>query len=79
MYRVNGELNLSRSLGSAKHKPYVSSTPDYNTFELDYSSDLLVMCSDGLLEKLSVDELGTAIQDMRRMGLSPDAICNSLI
>jgi len=31
-YRINGELNISRSLGDKKHKQYMSSEPDFYRF-----------------------------------------------
>jgi serine/threonine protein phosphatase PrpC len=32
-YRINGELNVSRSLGDKKHKQYMSAEPDLYRFD----------------------------------------------
>lgn len=34
-WRVNGSLSVSRAIGDAEHKPYVSGEPDTEEFDLE--------------------------------------------
>ena len=76
---MNGELNVSRSIGSRKHKPYVSADADYFELEIDYSHECLVMCSDGLMEKLHPEEIAQYVHHTKQMGLSDNEVCHGLI
>ncbi|XP_023247445.1 uncharacterized protein LOC106644544 isoform X2 [Copidosoma floridanum] len=53
-WRVNGILSVSRALGDAKHKPYVSDEPEIVKIELDGTEDALIIACDGFWE--SADE-----------------------
>lgn len=45
-YRINGELNISRSIGDKKHKKYMSSEPDFYYFsKADYKK--IILATDG--------------------------------
>ena len=57
---MDGELNVSRSIGGSKS--YVSADCDFSTFEIDYDYDCLVMCSDGLLEKMTAEEVASEVR-----------------
>uniref|UniRef100_A0A0R3RWY5 PPM-type phosphatase domain-containing protein n=1 Tax=Elaeophora elaphi TaxID=1147741 RepID=A0A0R3RWY5_9BILA len=51
--RVNGILNLTRSLGDIDGRPMISSEPDVLSFELDNSEYLLLLSCDGVWDSLS--------------------------
>lgn len=34
-WRVNGSLSVSRAIGDAEHKPYISGEPDVEEFNLE--------------------------------------------
>ncbi len=34
-WRVNGSLSVSRAIGDAEHKPYISGEPDNEHFDLE--------------------------------------------
>ena len=79
VYRVNGELNVSRSIGSVKHRPSVSAECDYHEIELDPHYQHLVMCSDGLLEKLTAQDIAEYVHHTSSMGLTACEISNGLV
>ncbi len=45
-YRINGELNISRSIGDRKHKGYMSAEPDIYKFEKSEYKKLM-LATDG--------------------------------
>uniref|UniRef100_A0A8R1Y4S1 PPM-type phosphatase domain-containing protein n=1 Tax=Onchocerca volvulus TaxID=6282 RepID=A0A8R1Y4S1_ONCVO len=51
--RVNGILNLTRSLGDIDGRPMISSEPDVLSFDLDNSEYLLLLSCDGVWDSLS--------------------------
>ncbi|VDM10101.1 unnamed protein product [Wuchereria bancrofti] len=51
--RVNGILNLTRSLGDIDGRPMISPEPDVLSFELDNSEYLLLLSCDGVWDSLS--------------------------
>ncbi|KAM3724382.1 Protein phosphatase fem-2 [Dirofilaria immitis] len=51
--RVNGILNLTRSLGDIDGRPMISPEPDILSFDLDNSEYLLLLSCDGVWDSLS--------------------------
>jgi hypothetical protein len=56
-YRVNGSLAVSRSIGDASHKPYVSAEPDIEVINLDGEEDFIVLgcVSGGIQLRIAVE------------------------
>lgn len=51
VYRVNGNLSLSRAIGDRAERPYVSSSPDTRIIEGDHEADQFVLsASDGFFD-----------------------------
>jgi serine/threonine protein phosphatase PrpC len=48
--RVQGELAVSRALGNAPLRPFVSAHPDVAAVPLAPEDTVLVLCSDGLTD-----------------------------
>ncbi|EFX85505.1 hypothetical protein DAPPUDRAFT_127609 [Daphnia pulex] len=55
-YRVNGQLAVSRAIGDAGYKPYVTAEPDMVAMTLDGQEDFLIIGCDGLWDTIGVDE-----------------------
>ncbi|XP_044754607.1 uncharacterized protein LOC123313693 isoform X2 [Coccinella septempunctata] len=53
VWRVNGKLSVSRAIGDADYKPYVSATPDIVKIPLGGEEDFLILASDGLWDHLT--------------------------
>lgn len=65
-YRVNGGLNLSRSIGDLAYKrnrdlpppdQLISATPDVRTFKRQATDEFMVICCDGIWDVLSSQEV----------------------
>mmetsp|Transcript_35429 Transcript_35429/g.84601 ORF Transcript_35429/g.84601 Transcript_35429/m.84601 type:complete len:594 (+) Transcript_35429:95-1876(+) len=54
-WRVEGVLAVSRSIGDAKLKPYVTAEPDIIEHEIDEDDMFLVVASDGVWDTMSSD------------------------
>nr|XP_050024512.1 uncharacterized protein LOC126518892 [Dermacentor andersoni] len=61
IWRVNGTLGVSRAIGDAEHKPYVTSEPDVISMDLDGTEDFLVLGCDGLWDQLSPQEVAARV------------------
>jgi serine/threonine protein phosphatase PrpC len=58
--RVNGEINVTRSLGDKRLKGILSAEPDIATYRLNEQDRMLVLATDGLwsvLIELIVDSI----------------------
>ena len=54
VYRINGNLALSRAIGDRSEKPLVSSQVDINEIEFDPKQDeFIIIASDGLWDVIS--------------------------
>ncbi|XP_055543005.1 protein phosphatase 1F-like [Wyeomyia smithii] len=60
-YRVNGVLAVSRAIGDASYKPYVTSDPDTTCINLNGKEDFLIIASDGLWESLTEDNIAILV------------------
>lgn len=52
-YRINGSLNVSRSIGDVKYKPAISSEPELQTISLSSLDEYLILASDGIYSSVS--------------------------
>lgn len=58
VFRINGNLAVSRSLGDKSERPFVSSEPDIKVFPiLDDYDEFIVLASDGLFDAMSSQEV----------------------
>lgn len=64
MYRINGNLALSRAIGDRSERPYVSSTVDISHNDIDEElDDFVVIATDGLWDVMSSQEVVTYVHD----------------
>ncbi|ELU09747.1 hypothetical protein CAPTEDRAFT_44132, partial [Capitella teleta] len=56
-WRVNGTLSVSRAIGDAEYKPYVSGEPDLCSIELTGDEDYLVLACDGLWDCVTEEQV----------------------
>lgn len=52
LYRINGQLAVSRSIGDIKYKPVVTSEPEIQAISLASLDQYLVLASDGIFTKV---------------------------
>ena len=55
--RVQGQLNVTRSLGDVALRPFVCGTPEIVSFDLAPTDCLLMMCCDGVADSLDADDI----------------------
>lgn len=60
-YRVNGQLAVSRAIGDASHKPFVSAEPEIVELSLDGEEDFIVLGCDGLWDALTEDDVALTV------------------
>lgn len=60
-YRVNGQLAVSRAIGDADHKPFVTAEPEIVVFDLDGEEDFIVLGCDGLWDSLNESDVALAV------------------
>lgn len=56
VYRVNGNLALSRSMGDRYMRPFVSSEPDFKHVELTPDDEFIIVATDGIWDVFSSQE-----------------------
>ncbi|XP_059057186.1 uncharacterized protein LOC131850836 [Achroia grisella] len=69
-WRVNGQLAVSRAIGDAQYKPYVTARPEIATVDLDGDEDFVVVACDGLWDFVSEDDVALAVY--RQLAVDPD-------
>ncbi|XP_058800056.1 205 kDa microtubule-associated protein-like [Phymastichus coffea] len=62
-WRVNGVLNISRSIGDSSFKPYVTEEPQITQVQLDGTEDFLIIACDGLWEKVSEETVTSLLYE----------------
>jgi len=92
VYRVNGDLSLSRALGDLRYKQnsslrpqdqLISSAPDVRTFRRQPNDEFLVLACDGVWDVLSsqqaVDFVRARLGNLLDGSLRPEAVTESLL
>eukprot|EP00521_Asterionellopsis_glacialis_P009221 CAMPEP_0195288292 /NCGR_PEP_ID=MMETSP0707-20130614/5015_1 /TAXON_ID=33640 /ORGANISM="Asterionellopsis glacialis, Strain CCMP134" /LENGTH=489 /DNA_ID=CAMNT_0040348143 /DNA_START=292 /DNA_END=1761 /DNA_ORIENTATION=+ len=57
VYRINGNLALSRAIGDRSERPLVSAEPEFTHSVIDESDEFIVLGSDGLWDVMSSQEV----------------------
>jgi len=79
-WRVNGTLSVSRAIGDASHKPYVSGDPDIKSLLLDGTEDFVVIACDGLWDVIPPWEAVELVVDyVKDFGVDADATAKHLV
>ncbi|CAB3370223.1 Hypothetical predicted protein [Cloeon dipterum] len=80
MWRVNGQLAVSRAIGDANFKPYVCAEAEVRSIPLRSEEEFLIMASDGLLDFVTPQEAAYAVfQQLRDNHENLNAVCSRLI
>lgn len=61
-YRLDGEINISRSFGDFKYKPAVSSVPEIKRF-CRANVGYIIMGSDGFWNETKMEEVQTKVME----------------
>ncbi|XP_043860872.1 protein phosphatase 1F isoform X2 [Dromiciops gliroides] len=63
-WRVNGTLAVSRAIGDAFQKPYVSGEADVASHELTGTEDYLLLACDGFFDSIPHEEVAGLVRDL---------------
>jgi len=76
--RLAGELGVSRAIGDANYEPYVSWEPTVTRLDIQ-PGDFLFICTDGLFQKITVEEICEHVVTERRERLKRVGTCGCAI
>ncbi|XP_059610474.1 serine-rich adhesin for platelets-like [Phlebotomus argentipes] len=77
VWRVNGQLAITRAIGDVDYKPYVTSEPEIMSIPLDGDEDFLIMASDGLWDHVKEDDAAIAVYNMAAQKATDTSSCIS--
>ncbi|EED93828.1 hypothetical protein THAPSDRAFT_3570 [Thalassiosira pseudonana CCMP1335] len=64
VYRINGNLALSRSIGDRSERPWVSNSVDISCFPIEEENDVfIVIATDGLFDVMTSQEVVSFVHD----------------
>ena len=79
VWRVNGNLSVSRAIGDPKEKKYVIGEPDVKAVELDGSEDYMVLACDGVWDVVNGEELVECVRQHQAVGGSRPTTAKAII
>jgi len=92
LYRVNGDLSLSRAIGDLRYKQnanlkpqeqLISATPDVRVFRRQPNDEFMVLACDGVWDVISsqqaVDFVRSRLADILDGSLRPEAVAESIL
>lgn len=85
IWRVNGNLAISRAIGDKIHFPYIISDPDIITYNIDSHNKYILLASDGLWDVLNNNEVINLIENevknnnIQKTHLLMKLICHKLL
>lgn len=68
--RVEGVLQVTRSIGDKDFKQYLSSVPEICSMNIKANDQVLILSSDGIFEKIPKEEIHLHISSLRARGLT---------
>ena len=86
-FRINGNLNLSRSLGDLKYKQnskcspaeqMITATPDITVHDIDPLDDFMIIACDGVWDVLSNEDAITFVHERLKAGHTVSKICEAI-
>ncbi|XP_077996031.1 protein phosphatase 1F-like [Glandiceps talaboti] len=78
-WRVNGTLSVSRAIGDAEHKPYISGEADTMKTHLDGDEECIILACDGLWDVLQPEEVCSTIKQYIDSGSDLTTITHKLV
>ncbi|XP_050443461.1 uncharacterized protein LOC126847356 isoform X2 [Adelges cooleyi] len=79
IYRVDGQLSVSRAIGDVRYKPHISAKPEMRAIVLDGNEEFLVLGSDGLWDHVDTEDVADTIYDeLLEAEGDPSEVCSKL-
>ena len=79
VWRVNGNLSVSRAIGDASDKKYVIGEADVKSVELDGTEDYLVLACDGVWDVVNGEELVECVQQYLGKGGTRQGVAKAIV
>lgn len=79
VWRVQGVLAVSRSIGDRLLKPYVTAAPEVTRYTVSSKDAYLLIASDGLWDVLSNSEAASLLMAAQKQGIKPQAAAQLLV
>lgn len=79
VWRVNGNLSVSRAIGDAGDKKYVIGEADVKSIELDGTEDYLVLACDGVWDVVNGEELVECVQQYLGRGGTHQGVAKAIV
>jgi protein phosphatase 1L len=80
IYRVNGNLALSRAIGDRSERPHVTAEPEIIAIPvLDEEDEFIIVATDGLWDVLESNEAVDLVQQLVQQGLARDQVATWLV
>jgi serine/threonine protein phosphatase PrpC len=79
VYRVNGNLALSRAVGDRSERPHVTAEPEIIAVPLQEDDDFIIIASDGLWDVFESNEAVDLVQRLIQQGLPRDQVASWMV
>jgi protein phosphatase 1L len=79
IYRVNGNLALSRAIGDRSERPHVTADPEIIAIPVQEEDEFIILASDGLWDVLESNEAVDLVQRLIQQGLPRDQVATWIV
>jgi serine/threonine protein phosphatase PrpC len=79
IYRVNGNLALSRAIGDRAERPHVSATSDMVAVDVEEGDEFIVVATDGLWDVMDSAEAVSYVKFVLESGLSKEKVAAQMV
>jgi serine/threonine protein phosphatase PrpC len=79
IYRVNGNLALSRAIGDRAERPHVSASPDMVAMDVQEGDEFIILATDGLWDVMDSSEAVSYVKFVVEAGLSKEKVASQVV
>jgi len=79
IYRVNGNLALSRAIGDRSERPHVTAEPEVIATPLEKEDEFIILATDGLWDVFESNEAVDLVQRLIQQGLPRDQVARWIV
>ena len=79
IYRVNGNLALSRAIGDRSERPHVTAEPEVIALPLEKEDEFIILATDGLWDVFESNEAVDLVQRLIEQGLPRDQVARWIV
>jgi serine/threonine protein phosphatase PrpC len=80
LYRINGNMALSRAIGDRSERPWICADPDVLVIPIHpHDDEFIVLATDGLWDVMSNDDVIDLIHFLLRQAIEPNQIADFIV